>query len=149
MGTAADCSTPTTKGLAGRLLDDGAGIGGPQRDLDPWGWRAKQNLRETSRAGPAQRCPVTQTEFPSRRRDRDKLAAVNRDLSVTGFHAAEPPSPGGVTQGGGGVAVPIGAPVAVAAGGNSWLSRFFINIVVLRATCAGTPLHSAAAAPGR
>lgn len=125
------------------LLDDGAGIVGPQRDY--WirqlgGLAGETGLRPDfprpallSGAGDA-------VEFRLGAAIRDKLAAVSRDLGVTEFMLLQAAVAVVLHKAGGGVDVPIGAPVAGRSEANlDQLIGFFINIVVLRNDLRGNP----------
>jgi mycobactin peptide synthetase MbtE len=125
------------------LLEDSAGIVGPQRDY--WigqleGLPAETGLRPDfprpgilSGAGDA-------VEFSLGAATRDKLAALTRELGVTEFMLLQAAVGVVLHKAGGSVDIPIGTPVA---GRNEseldQLIGFFINILVLRNDLRGNP----------
>ncbi|ORV80978.1 non-ribosomal peptide synthetase [Mycobacterium interjectum] len=125
------------------LLDDSAGIVGPQRDY--WvrqleGLPAETGLRpdfprpaSLSGAGDA-------VEFSVGSQARDKLTALGRDLGITEFMVLQAAVAVVLHKAGGSPDIPIGTPVAGRdEAGLDRLIGFFINILVLRNDLGGDP----------
>ena len=126
------------------LLDDGAGIAGPQRDY----WRSQLDglagegglrpdfPRPTSLGGAGEA-----VEFGFGSATREKLTTLSRDLGITEFMLLQAAVAVTLHKAGGGPDIPIGTPVA--GRGESDLDRligFFINILVLRNDLRGNPM---------
>jgi mycobactin peptide synthetase MbtE len=125
------------------LLDDSAGIAGPQRDY----WtRQLEGLPTENGLRPDFPRPLAPTgagaavEFGFGAATRAKLATLTRELGITEFMLLQAAVAVVLHKAGGGPDVPLGTPVA---GRNeSDLDRligFFINIVVLRNDLRGNP----------
>ncbi|WP_077103551.1 non-ribosomal peptide synthetase [Mycobacterium terramassiliense] len=125
------------------LLDEGAGIAGPQRDY--WvrqlaGMPAETGLRpdfprpaSLSGAGDA-------VEFSVGSVTRDKVTALSRDLGITEFMVLQAAVAVVLHKAGGSPDIPIGTPVAGRdEAGLDRLIGFFINILVLRNDLGGDP----------
>ncbi|WP_066914064.1 non-ribosomal peptide synthetase, partial [Mycobacterium interjectum] len=125
------------------LLDDSAGIAGPQRDY--WarqlqGMPAETGLRPDfprpawlSGAGEA-------VEFSLGSPARDKVTALCRDLGITEFMVLQAAVAVVLHKAGGSPDIPIGTPVAGRdEAGLDRLVGFFINILVLRNDLGGDP----------
>ncbi len=125
------------------LLDDGAGIAGPQRDywtrqLD--GLAGESGLRPDFPRPGALSGAGEVVEFGLGSATREKLSALNRGLGITEFMLLQAAVAVVLHKAGGGSDIPIGTPVAGRSESHlDQLIGFFINILVLRNDLRGNP----------
>jgi mycobactin peptide synthetase MbtE len=125
------------------LLDESAGIAGPQRDywirqLD--GLAVETGLRPDFPRPAVLSGSGDVVEFSFATQTRDKLAALSRDLGVTEFMLLQTAVAVVLHKAGGGADISLGTPVAGRGAAElDQLVGFFVNILVLRNDLRGNP----------